>query len=577
MTSLTELLKNVFKPGRYIGEETNISKKKFTQDKLNIVLGYPDIYEVGMSYLGFKILYHLLNEHEDIICERVFSPWPDMELELRKNNKKLFSLESKIDINKFDILGVSLSYELTYSNVLNLLDLSGIPVLSADRGEESPIVMAGGATSYNPEPMSMFIDVFFFGDAEEALPVLCEKILEFKNKKYSRKQKLEAISQLTGVYVPSMYIPQYDKNIFVGLKKINDKAPDKIFKNTISSLEKAYYPTKQIVSLIRTVHDRMSLEIMRGCPHACRFCQASSTSGPVRLRSVEKLVELAEKTYRSTGYSQISLLSLSSANYPHLKELIQSINRALGRFGVGLSIPSLRVTEAFYDMPELLSVVKKAGLTFAPETADIETQKNIGKYTDIEVLCKSARQAYKSGWTNIKLYFMVGLGGNIENETEGIWDWANKISMEKRSFSKKPGEIKLSINPFIPKPHTPFQWKGMADYQSICDVKKKLVARSSRRIYVEFNDIDKAVLEAALSRGERSVGNAIYTAWQRGAKMDSSSEYFNFAIWKKAFEDNGKDIFAQAVKSYSIDSILPWSHVNVNLNIDALKEEYLKS
>lgn len=338
-SELKKILDNVQKPGRYIGGETNSVRKRHGKDKVSVALAYPDMYEVGMSYLGFKILYHLLNEHDDVVCERVFALWEDMEKELISSGRKLFSLESKRDINKFDIVGFSLSYELTYTNVLNMLYLSGITIFSRDRRDEEPIVIAGGACCYNPEPMSAFVDVFIIGDAEEILPVFVEKYRELKSRSLSRRKILMELSVLPGVYVPLFYEALYDNDRFVKLERLDDNIPDVIEKSTVRDLENAYYPVKQLVPLIKIVHDRTAVEVMRGCPNKCRFCQAGISGKPVRLRSVNKVREICRETYRHTGNERIALLSLSSVNYPYLVDLVDALNKDFEGKGVGAYHP----------------------------------------------------------------------------------------------------------------------------------------------------------------------------------------------------------------------------------------------
>ncbi len=575
MNTLNDILKRVNKPGRYIGGETNSVRKTHSADKISVALAYPDAYEIGMSYLGLKILYHLLNERDDVVCERVFAPWPDMEKELLDSGRRLFSLESKTDINKFDILGFSLSYELTYTNVLSMLHLSGITIRASERRDEEPIIIAGGAGSYNPEPMSEFIDAFLIGDAEDALPQFIEKYRGLKAGGLGRKRILKGLASLKGVYVPSLYRASYAAGKFRELVPL-EGAPARVEKNAVE-LENAYYPVKQIVPLIKIIHDRIAVEVMRGCPNRCRFCQASAINRPVRLRSPERVRELCLETYRHTGYEQVSLLSLSSVDYPHLAKLVGDLTEDFKDKGVGVSIPSLRVDEAFYDLPETISLIKKAGLTFAPESASDSMRRAIGKDIDMNVLCKAADLAYRHGWRALKLYFMVGFPGEADSEAEAIVDLARRISDLKRSISKGPAEIKLSVNPFIPKPHTPFQWLGMRDKTHLESVRKLLRARSSGKVIVEFHDLDQSVLEGALSRGDRRLGNVIYSAWEKGARMDGWKEFFNFARWQEAFAENDLDMAAIAGASYSPDEGLPWSHITGGVSSERLKAELMES
>jgi len=577
MNNLKDILNSVQKPGRYIGEETNIVRKKFSSGKVSVVLAYPDMYEVGMSYLGIKLLYHLLNEREDVVCERVFAPWPDMEEALIKNDRKLFSLESKTDINRFDIVGFSLSYELTYTNVLNMLHLSGITVRAEDRKDEEPLVIAGGASSFNPEPMSDFIDVFFIGDAEESLPRFLEEYRHVKAGALKRRDLLKKLSTVKGVYVPVLYKGEYRGTDFLGLRPLDAAAPARIEKSAVADLDKAYYPVKQIVPLLDIVHDRIAVEIMRGCPNKCRFCEACAINRPVRIRKPETVRKLCRDTYRNTGYEQVSLLSLSSINYPGLKDLVKGVNDDLGREGVGISIPSLRVDETFYELPEMMSVIRKAGLTFAPESASPDIRKAIGKDVEFDVLCRSAEAAYKHGWRKLKLYFMVGFPGSGEDEGDRTINTAREISNMKRMLGGRAAEVKLSVNTFIPKPHTPFQWLGMRDKNGLEAIKTRLRTLSSKYVQVEFHDIRRSFLECALSRGDRRLGKIIYSAWQKGAKMDSWSDFFAYPLWEEAFRENGTDIIDLATKTYPLDIPLPWSHIATGIKPEFLKDELMAS
>ncbi|MFH1798999.1 MAG: TIGR03960 family B12-binding radical SAM protein [Candidatus Omnitrophota bacterium] len=572
MTSLKQLLDKVQKPGRYIGGETNSVSKRFSPNMVSVAMAYPDTYEVGMSYLGLIILYHLLNEYEDIACERVFMPAEDMTRELVNCGRKLFSLETKRDINKFDIVGFSLSYELTYTNVLSMLHLAGITVLSEDRKDEEPLIIAGGACCYNPEPMSAFIDVFIIGDAEEALVKFVQRYKSLKKTTRNRKNILRELSFLDGVYVPSFYVPAYSGRKFLALKPMDKDIPVIVKKNTVKDFENAYYPVKQIVPLIKIVHDRITVEIMRGCPNKCRFCQASAVNRPVRIRGLEKIVELCQDTYKYTGYERISLLSLSSVDYPRLPELMNRLNAAFRSKGVGISVPSLRIDESFYELPEIISSVRKTGLTFAPESASREIRKAIDKDLDFTVLCKSALIAFKHGWNKLKLYFMAGFPGEVEPQAEGIAELALELSSLKRTVSNGAAEIKISVNPFVPKPQTPFQWLGMKKKEELLKIKEALTSKSSRKINIEFHDLAQSMLEGALARGDREISRVIYSAWKNGATMDSWNDFFRMDIWQNAFKENGLDMEECACKRYDLRDTLPWSHIKTDVRDEFLKE-----
>jgi radical SAM family uncharacterized protein len=561
MNTIQDILHKVQKPGRYIGEETNSVHKEFAPERTSMLIAYPDAYEVGMSYLGLRLLYHLLNENDGIVCERVFMPWEDMRKELIENRIKLFSLESRTDMDRFDIVGFSLSYELTYTNVLEMLSLGGVTVLSKDRGNEEPLVIAGGACASNPEPMSAFVDAFLIGDAEEALPAFIEEYRKAKKRTDDRNAILKDLSRLEGVYVPRFYEARYSEGKFAGLEAVTDGAPPKIRKVSIRDLENAYYPLKQIVPLVRVVHDRIAVEIMRGCPNRCRFCQAGIVNRPVRVRTPERVREICRKTYELTGYESIALLSLSSVNYPRLPELIKALNEDFAGEGVALSVPSLRVDEAFYALPEMISAIRKTGLTFAPEAASGEVREAIGKKIDNQVLCKSASLAFSHGWRRLKLYFMVGFPGEPEDEARKIVALGKEISALRKKVSSGAAEIRVSVNPFIPKPHTPLQWLGMKDPKDMTLTKDVLRSGSSKKVKVEFHDLDKALLEACISRGGREISEVIYCAWQKGARMDGWDESFKISIWKEAFEEKRMDITEYACRTYSPEDVLPWDHI----------------
>ncbi len=577
MDKFSDIIKKVQKPGRYIGGETNSIRKSPRKDRTSVVLAYPDTYEVGMSYLGLRILYHLLNESDDIACERVFMPWDDMEQELTSSGIKLFSLETRRAINGFDIIGFSLSYELTYTNVLSMLKLGGVTVESEKRKDEEPLVIAGGTAAYNPEPMSKFIDAFIIGDGEEALPRFVDEYRKAGSKTKKRRELLKALSKLDGVYVPSLYKARYSEGRFLGTAPLEEDVPEKVEKAVVKNLGQAYYPAKQIVPFIRIVHDRMAIEIMRGCPNRCRFCQASAVNGPLRLRTPHEIRRISRETYKYTGYERLALLSLSSVNYPKLPEVVKSLTEDFKDKGVAISVPSLRVDEAFYDLPEMISAIRKTSLTFAPEAASEVMREALAKNIDLEVLCRSASVAFQHGWRRLKLYFMVGFPRESGDEAQNIIKLARRLSDIRKKTSKGGAEIKVSVNSFIPKPHTPLQWTGMKSIETLAGIRSELIKGSSRKVRVEFHDLEQSLVEASLSRGDRRLANVILTAWQKGAKMDGWRDFFNFSIWQEAFKENGLDIYDYASRAFSLDEVLPWDHIKIALDKSSLKEEFIKS
>ncbi|MBL7072290.1 MAG: TIGR03960 family B12-binding radical SAM protein [Candidatus Omnitrophica bacterium] len=571
---LNEILNEIQKPARYTGGEINSVRKKFTNARTSVVLSYPDTYEVGMSYLGLRILYHLLNDAEDILCERVFMPYEDMRQRLRASGQKLFSLESRTPLDKFDIIGFSLSYELTYTNVLDILSSGGIEPLSNERGENSPLVIAGGALCYNPEPMTKFIDIFIVGDAEEALLKFVSKYKKLKKKKLSRKQLIRSLSEVEGVYAPSLYEAEFAGNKFLRLTPFDKNVPKEIKKNYVRSLEEAYYPVKQIVPFIRTVQDRIAVEIMRGCPNKCRFCIAMNVTRPVRLRKPETIRRLLRQTYKNTGYESFSLLSLSSMNYPDLAKLISAIKEDFDGEGIGVSIPSVRIDKSFYEIPGMISTLRKTGLTFALEAAEPQTRRSLGKDISFEVFRESASEAFRHGWRRLKLYFMVGFPGEENDTAEKIAGIAKEISDLRRTVSNAPAEIRLSINPFIPKAQTSFQWLGMAKEERLRETKEKFRFYAKKKIKFEFHDLKQSMLEGALSRGDRKTSEVIYSAWKNGAVMDGALDSFDFKIWEDAFRENGCDLYESAYKTYAVSDNLPWSHIKTGIDDEYLKAEF---
>jgi len=565
MDKLSELLLQVQKPARYIGGEWNMVKKDWTADKVKVLLAFPEVYEVAMSYLGLKILYVILNKRVDCLCERVFSPWADFEEILRKNNMDLFSLESRRAIKEFDIVGISLAYELNYTNALNLLDLGGIPLRSSERGEDDPIVIAGGPACYNPEPMSEFIDAFVIGDGEE---VVCDLIDTYK-KNLSRKGLLKELAKISGVYVPSLYEAAYNNDGTI--KSFQPKEIDlplKIQKRVVKDLDNSFYPTDQLVPYIQIVHDRIMLEIMRGCKHACKFCQAGTTYRPRRERSKETIVKIAKESYSKTGYEEITLLSLSSGDHSHIREIMEELNSEFKEKGISISVPSLRIEDILSKLPALISQVKKSGLTFAPEAGSECLRKVISKNIDIEKLMEALRESYRSGWRRVKLYFMIGLPTEKEEDLENIIKLLYRVSNLKREIDGKDAQVTASINAFVPKPHTPFQWEPMEPVD-ILSKKKNFLRDSlkSRMVEMDFNSFHMGYLEAVFARGDRRLSGVVHEAWKRGAKFDGWKEHFNLNLWLESFKENGLDPDFYASRRRSPDEILPWNFIDIGFSI----------
>lgn len=567
MKNLDELLLTVQKPGRYTGGEWNAVKKDWTAGRVKVLLAFPDLYEIGMSYLGMKILYGLLNGRDDCLCERAFSPWPDFEKVLRDNGISIFSLESRKPIREFDIIGFSLAYELTYTNVLNILDLGGIPAWSHERTGEHPLIIAGGPSCYNPEPMAGFIDAFVIGDGEETAGEIVEVYKRFKG---DRKAMLRNLAKIDGVYVPSLYKIEYnDDRTIKSFSPAEDGVPANIRKRFVKNLDEAFYPTRQIVPNIAIVHDRIAIEIMRGCKNACRFCQATAIYRPCRERSKDEVMRLATQTYAMTGYDEISLLSLSSGDYTGVAGLIEELNRAFSGKYVSVSVPSLRIEDVLKDLPTLISKVKKSGLTFAPECASEPLRKTINKNIDIEKLFRAASEYYKNGWRRVKLYFMIGLPSESEEDVLAIRDMVYKISDLKKKIDGRPATVAVSVNAFVPKPHTYFQFEAMDD-AGVLREKQKILRQAikSRMVELDFHPLEMSYLEAVCSRGDRNIAKVIYESWRAGARFDGWKELLKPDIWSGAFLKTGIDPVFYINRKKNPAEVLPWSFIHSTPQFD---------
>jgi len=563
---LNELLLTVQKPGRYVGGEWNAVKKEWTADKVKVCLAFPDVYEVGMSYLGTKILYGILNDRADCLAERVFAPWTDFEAVLRNNNIPLFSLESRKPLKDFDIIGFSFAYELTYTNILNILDLGGIPLRTSERTDADPLIIAGGPSCFNPEPMADFIDAFVIGDGEEAIGEIVEVYKKLRFTLHaSRPTLLRELAKIPGVYVPSFYAVEYNTDGTLGaFTATQEGVPAKINKRYVKDLDSAYYPTNQIVPNIGIVHDRIALEVMRGCTHACKFCQAAMTYRPCRERSRAKVLELARASYAATGHDEISLLSLSSVDYSHLRGAIEDLNAEFAGKAVSISVPSLRIEEMAIDIPLLISKVKKAGLTFAPEAGSEALRKCLNKDIDIEKLYDAARESFKAGWKRVKLYFMIGLPGETDDDIVKMAEMIRRISDLKKDLDGRPAQVAASVNAFVPKPHTAFQREAMVSLDEL-ERKKRLLRQriASKHIELDFHKSDMSYLEAVLSRGDRRLADVIAAAWRAGARFDAWQEKFNLTVWGEAFSLCRIDRSFYVNRKKNPDEALPWDFIVV--------------
>lgn len=557
---IKSVLPFVTRPGRYVGNELNLIKKDWDQVDVTFALAFPDIYEIGMSNQGLGILYHILNRQEWIAAERVYLPWIDFEAKLRELQVPLFSLESKNPIRRFDILGITLQSELQYTNVLNLLDLSGIPLRSKDRENRDPFVVAGGPCAFNPEPLAEFFDVVVLGDGEEAVLELSEVIRTSKRDRWDRLETLRKMAQMDGFYVPSFYQVQTDpKGRFQSVAPVDETAPEKIRARILDDLASDNYPTRPLVPLIEVTHDRFSVEIMRGCTRGCRFCNAGMVYRPVRERSVEDILIQSKAVLANTGYDEISLVSLSTSDYSHLIELLVSLQKAFKHRGVGISFPSLRPDTFTPEMADLAQGLRRSGLTLAPEAGSQRLRDIINKNNCEDDLLCAVETAFKRGWNRIKLYFMIGLPTETMDDIQAIADLIYKVVQLGKKYHCK--EIRVSISPFSPKPHTPFQWEGQDSTELLNEkidfLKKKI---KWKQVKLNWRDPLLSRLEAVLGRGDRRLSGAIFKAWQNGAKLDTWTDQFRYQIWHEAFDSEGlsmEDYLAGREPEYP----LPWEHL----------------
>ena len=559
------LLDRVEKPAQYTGGEVNEVRKDPRSVAVRVALAFPDTYAIGMSHLGLRILYGLLNERPDCYAERVFCPWGDMEDAMRASGTPLFSLETHTPVRAFDVLGFSLSYELSNTNLLNMLDLAGIPLLRRDRAEDDPIVLAGGDGAASPEPMADFVDLFLVGDGEAALPALLDVLLECRRGGLSRRETLlEIVRRVPGWYAPEFYRPVLHRDgTLAGMEVLDPRAPDRVVEVHVPTLEDAYYPTRPVIPYAECVHDRISLEVMRGCTQGCRFCQAGMIKRSQRLRSVDTLVRLARETYANTGYDEVSLVSLSTADYPRLVELAGRLHEEFRGLRVNISIPSLRVNETLKVIPSLVEGVRRSSLTIAPEVATDRLRKVINKDIKNEHLYAGVEEAFRRGWNSVKLYAMVGLPTETDEDVRAIAGMGRACSELGRKVSGHAKDVVVSVSNFVPKPHTPFQWHPMPSREEFLrrGALVRETAKTSGRITVRVHDVDRSLLEGVLSRGDRRVGAAVLEAFRRGARFDAWDERFKPAAWEEAFRAAGVDPAFYNHRERTTDEWLPWDHV----------------
>jgi radical SAM family uncharacterized protein len=548
---------------------------------------FPDVYEVGMSHLGIQILYDMFNQREDTICERVYSPWMDLDPILREKKIPLFALESQDPIKVFDFLGITLQYEMCYTNVLQVLDLSGIPLFAKDRTEEDPIVIGGGPCSYNPEPIADFFDCFYIGEGETVYDQVLDVYKENKNSGGTRRDYLEKVAQVEGIYVPSLYEVTYQEDGTIQSMLPNHKnAPVKVKKQMVMDVSNTFYPRKPLVPYIKAIQDRVVLEIQRGCIRGCRFCQAGMLYRPTRQREVNLLKDLARAMIHSTGHEEISLSSLSSSDYDKLQELVYFLIDEFKQNGVNISLPSLRIDAFAIDVMSKVQDIKKSSLTFAPEAGSQRLRDVINKGLTEEVILKGAMDAFEAGWNKVKLYFMLGLPTETEEDVEGIAILSDQIAREYYTIPKDQRNGKVAIiastSFFVPKPFTPFQWSRMVTREEFKEKQRFLNGKMKEQlnyksIRYNWHDADVTILEGLLARGDRKLSKSIYDAYKKGCVYDAWSEYFKNNVWLQVFEENGIDVAFYTSRERSEEEIFPWDFIDIGVSKKFLLKEYKRA
>ena len=580
-----EILLSVQQPARYIGNEMNAVHKEPSQVDIRFAMCFPDVYEIGMSHLGMQILYDMFNRREDVCCERVFSPWTDLDSLMRRKRIPLFALESQDPVRDFDFLGFTIQYEMCYTNILQVLDLSGIPLHARDRGEADPLVIGGGPCAYNPEPLAPFFDLFYIGEGETRYDVLFDLYKENRSRQGGRQAFLRKAARIPGIYVPAFYDVTYQENGTIASFHPNEEGiPERIVKELVVNPDDAPYIENPIVPFIKVTQDRVVLEIQRGCIRGCRFCQAGNIYRPLREHSLEYLKKYAYQMLSSTGHEEISLSSLSSSDYSHLKELVTFLIEEFHGKGVNISLPSLRIDAFSLDVMSKVQDVKKSSLTFAPEAGTQRLRDVINKGLTEEIILKGAAEAFRGGWNRVKLYFMLGLPTETREDQEGIALLAEKIAetfYDEVPREKRNGRVQVTASSsfFVPKPFTPFQWARMCTREEYLErayvVKDKFKEMKNKKsLKYTYHDADVTILEGVLARGDRRVAAVIEEAYRKGALYDSWTEHFNNEIWMQAFRDCGVAIDFYTTRERGLEEIFPWDFIDAGVTKEFLKREW---
>jgi radical SAM family uncharacterized protein len=577
-SKVTDLLPKVSKPGRYLGIEWNAVHKDWETVELHMALAFPDIYEVGMSHLGTRILYHLVNSIPEFVCERVFAPWIDMEEKMRQKQIPLYALESLRPVREFDVLGFTLQYEMSFTNILNMLDMAAIPLRSAERKADDPWIIAGGPCAYNPEPLAPFIDFFLLGESEEQLPEVLHLLAEHKKKMSPRAEVLAAAAQIEGVYVPEAYRITYEADGRIREIAAAAGFPGIIKKAIVKDLEKAFFPEKVIVPYMEIVHDRIMLEVMRGCSRGCRFCQAGMIYRPVRERSPQVLLQETEKLLRSTGYGEISLTSLSSGDYSCMQTLVKEMTARYATEKINISLPSLRIDSFDVQLAQEIQKVRKSGLTFAPEAGTQRLRDVINKGVTEENLLLAVEAAFRAGWSNIKLYFMIGLPTEEQADLDGIVDLAKKVVNLGIKAGRSNVRLTVSTSSFVPKSHTPFQWEPQEEQDSLNWKQKYLREKlRSKHIKYSYHDIHTSFIEAVLARGDRRLADVLEWVFKAGSRFDGWSEHFHYDVWLQGFQEIGLNPGFYANRPMNHEDVLPWDHLHCGVMKEFLIEEHQRA